>query len=68
MSEYDTNPKVKKLVDGIEWYIIPVVNVDGYDYTWTNDRLWLVISLILISHKHLGVRTSERIKAHHVME
>jgi len=23
-----------------EWVVIPVLNVDGYDYTHTNDRLW----------------------------
>jgi len=22
------------------WYIIPLLNVDGYDYTWKADRMW----------------------------
>lgn len=28
------------LVDNLDWYILPVFNVDGYVYTWTHDRLW----------------------------
>jgi len=28
------------LADAYDWYILPVLNVDGYSYTWSNDRLW----------------------------
>lgn len=37
---YNTNSSVKDLVDKHEWIIVPVVNVDGYDYTHTTERLW----------------------------
>jgi murein tripeptide amidase MpaA len=40
LSRYDTDANIRALVDGIEWHLIPVVNVDGYEYTWTKDRLW----------------------------
>jgi murein tripeptide amidase MpaA len=30
----------QKLLDSFEIYIIPVLNIDGYEYTQTNDRLW----------------------------
>lgn len=23
-----------------DWYIVPMVNIDGYLFTWTDDRLW----------------------------
>lgn len=28
------------LLDNLDWYILPVVNPDGYEYTRTGDRLW----------------------------
>jgi len=39
LSKYNTNPRIKKLVDNIAWYIIPVLNVDGYEFTFQN-RMW----------------------------
>ncbi|XP_041455879.1 carboxypeptidase B-like [Lytechinus variegatus] len=28
------------MLDNIDWYIVPSLNVDGYSYTWDQDRLW----------------------------
>ena len=38
LSQYQSDPDVKLLVDNIEWYILPVANPDGYVYSWTTDR------------------------------
>ncbi|MBN2448511.1 MAG: choice-of-anchor J domain-containing protein [Phycisphaerae bacterium] len=38
--QYDSDPAIHSLVDRVVFYIIPVVNPDGYSYTWTNQRLW----------------------------
>ena len=27
-------------LDGLDWYIIPLLNADGYAYSWEEDRLW----------------------------
>jgi len=41
INELTTRPDFyKPLLDKIDIYVMPVVNVDGYAYTWTNDRLW----------------------------
>ncbi|XP_044759435.1 carboxypeptidase B-like isoform X2 [Coccinella septempunctata] len=33
---YDNDP----LLEGVDWYITPVVNPDGYEYSHNVDRLW----------------------------
>lgn len=35
LMNYYKNNEIKALVDNVNWYIVPVVNVDGYEYTWT---------------------------------
>ncbi len=38
---YGTNPEITDLVDTRDIWIVPVVNPDGYDYTFTpGNRLW----------------------------
>jgi len=28
------------LVDRFDWFFLPLINVDGYDYSWHTNRLW----------------------------
>jgi len=35
-----TNAEATRLTNSYDWYIMPVMNPDGYDYTWSNERLW----------------------------
>ena len=30
LTNYDADPKVKSLVDGVEWFLLPIMNPDGY--------------------------------------
>ncbi|CAH1779122.1 unnamed protein product [Owenia fusiformis] len=39
-SRYASNSNIRKMVDDFDWYILPVANPDGYEYTHTNDRMW----------------------------
>jgi murein tripeptide amidase MpaA len=35
-----TNTTAKDLIENIQFFIVPVVNPDGYLFTWSNNRLW----------------------------
>lgn len=39
-TDYATDPRVTALLDRAVFKIVPIVNADGYSYTWTNQRLW----------------------------
>ncbi|XP_038206917.1 zinc carboxypeptidase-like [Zerene cesonia] len=35
-----SDPAVRSLAEDIEWHVFPVVNPDGYVYTFTHNRMW----------------------------
>ncbi|XP_052756712.1 uncharacterized protein LOC113519852 [Galleria mellonella] len=39
-SPYSNNEELKNIAMTYEWYFIPVVNPDGYEYSHREDRLW----------------------------
>lgn len=40
LEQYATNPRVRAVLDNVEFLIVPVVNPEGYVHSWTTDRLW----------------------------
>lgn len=40
LTNYGINAQATRLLDNAEWVIIPVMNPDGYVFSWTNDRMW----------------------------
>jgi murein tripeptide amidase MpaA len=40
VSGHGADPVITDLVDRAEFFVLPVVNADGYVYTWGPDRLW----------------------------
>jgi len=39
-SLYNIDDEVTYFVDNVEFIVVPVVNADGYNYTWTTNRNW----------------------------
>jgi hypothetical protein len=37
---YDVDATIQSLVDDLEFLIVPIVNPDGFEYTWEVERLW----------------------------
>ncbi|KAH3681073.1 hypothetical protein WICPIJ_007987 [Wickerhamomyces pijperi] len=40
LTRYGTNKRETLYLNHLDFLIIPVFNPDGYEYTWTRDRLW----------------------------
>uniref|UniRef100_A0A0R3RFF9 Peptidase_M14 domain-containing protein n=1 Tax=Elaeophora elaphi TaxID=1147741 RepID=A0A0R3RFF9_9BILA len=40
VTEYAKDPDLTDMVNKFDWYIVPVANPDGYEYSMTTDRLW----------------------------
>lgn len=36
----EKNTTYSKLLDTVDWMILPVANPDGYEYSHVGDRLW----------------------------
>ncbi|XP_006874454.1 PREDICTED: carboxypeptidase B [Chrysochloris asiatica] len=37
---YGREIHMTELLDKLDFYVLPVVNIDGYVYTWTKNRMW----------------------------
>uniref|UniRef100_A0A3Q3VSS9 Peptidase M14 domain-containing protein n=1 Tax=Mola mola TaxID=94237 RepID=A0A3Q3VSS9_MOLML len=42
LQAYETDPKMEEMMKNMDFYVTPVLNVDGYIFSWTNNthRLW----------------------------
>uniref|UniRef100_A0A3B4AFK6 Peptidase M14 domain-containing protein n=1 Tax=Periophthalmus magnuspinnatus TaxID=409849 RepID=A0A3B4AFK6_9GOBI len=37
---YGLNSEITQILDSFDVYVLPVLNPDGYRYTWTKNRMW----------------------------
>lgn len=56
----DVAEEVRDILNNVEIIVVPFVNPDGYEYTWTTDRLWrknrrVVSSQVGLPHPCVGV-------------
>lgn len=40
INELLTDGNLSSILDKFEWYFLPVLNVDGYNYAWSHNRFW----------------------------
>ncbi|XP_019508488.1 PREDICTED: carboxypeptidase O [Hipposideros armiger] len=40
LQNYKDNSKIRRFLMNLDFYVLPVLNIDGYIYSWTTDRLW----------------------------
>lgn len=37
---YGTDARITRLLDELEWVFAPMMNPDGFEYSWTDERFW----------------------------
>jgi murein tripeptide amidase MpaA len=40
VNDYGSDAGITAALDGVDVIVVPVVNADGYVYSWTNERFW----------------------------
>ncbi|XP_072274801.1 carboxypeptidase O isoform X2 [Pyxicephalus adspersus] len=40
VQNHQKDARIKKILKNLDLYVLPVLNIDGYIYSWTTDRLW----------------------------
>ncbi|XP_064516673.1 carboxypeptidase O [Pseudopipra pipra] len=40
LQNYKSDPKIRRFLQHLDLYVLPVLNIDGYIYSWKTDRLW----------------------------
>ncbi len=59
MTEDGVDPDVTALRDAYDWYLQPVVNPDGYDYTWTTVTTYIRICLSAVAKVNMNIEQKQ---------
>ncbi|XP_044044485.1 carboxypeptidase B2 [Siniperca chuatsi] len=55
LSSYRQNQDITHILDNMDVYVLPVMNPDGYEYTWTTNRMWRKNRSVSKSSSCIGV-------------
>nr|XP_019964178.1 PREDICTED: carboxypeptidase B2-like [Paralichthys olivaceus] len=55
ISFYGRNQDITNILDNMDVYVLPVMNPDGYEYTWTTNRMWRKNRSVSKSNNCIGV-------------
>lgn len=47
---HKTNKKLEQMLQNLDVYVTPVINVDGYVFTWANDSVSASLVFIILSY------------------
>nr|AAI70398.1 Hypothetical protein LOC100126651 [Xenopus laevis]AAI70404.1 Hypothetical protein LOC100126651 [Xenopus laevis] len=64
INSYNTDPAMKKILNLLYIYVMPVFNVDGYDFSWHSDRFWRKTRSKNTRHQCYGVDANRNWKVH----
>lgn len=53
IEQYGINPDITSVVDAMDWYVLPVLNADGYVYSWTSVRYFFHVCFFLYMYSTL---------------
>ncbi|XP_075037479.1 carboxypeptidase O-like [Mixophyes fleayi] len=40
IARHKNDPLLRNILKQVDFYVVPVLNIDGYIYSWTTERLW----------------------------
>jgi len=40
INQLTNNSEYRSLLEAMDFYVMPIVNPDGYEFTWEEDRMW----------------------------
>lgn len=43
LQNYKDNSKIRRFLTKLDFYVLPVFNIDGYIYTWTTVSRWSLV-------------------------
>jgi murein tripeptide amidase MpaA len=59
LDRYKIDMDVTEMVDSFDWYILPVTNPDGYEYTFVDDRVRAKNSSHMVTAKMIEAKKAQ---------